>query len=335
MKLVFAILVFAFNVIVRDGSVVGSLLLAIGLTILVSSVFGAMSRAARQGHEASEARSSTKHRSPKSAKSSEKKPAPAIKDGDIGPFVASMLERGNQDAVIRCIEEYVPDSWPMRQELIALVEEHGMLRRSFRIATLAGVAMPEEASSFSTQQSNLIADRARRMAFIHLHGTMNPRIEASLTRLVAGAEPLIAQSGTLRADLAESTANPQWGAQEEKELLRKLARMSNTLQAMNSDLAGDDFGALVQPEGIAALEAGPIPAADVGSILLTPREREVLALLAEGMSNPAIAGALYISERTVTTHLSRLYAKLDVSTRTEAIALAMRTGLVPTSGERA
>ncbi len=73
----------------------------------------------------------------------------------------------------------------------------------------------------------------------------------------------------------------------------------------------------------------------MGSILLTPREREVLALLAEGMSNPAIAGALYISERTVTTHLSRLYAKLDVSTRTEAIALAMRTGLVPTSGERA
>jgi DNA-binding CsgD family transcriptional regulator len=59
---------------------------------------------------------------------------------------------------------------------------------------------------------------------------------------------------------------------------------------------------------------------------LTPREREVLALLAEGRSNPAIAEALFISERTVTTHLSRLYAKLDVSTRSEAIALAMRNG---------
>jgi len=41
----------------------------------------------------------------------------------------------------------------------------------------------------------------------------------------------------------------------------------------------------------------------------------VLALLAEGKSNPAFAEALYISQRTVTTHRSRLYAKLDVSTR--------------------
>jgi non-specific serine/threonine protein kinase len=67
---------------------------------------------------------------------------------------------------------------------------------------------------------------------------------------------------------------------------------------------------------------------------LTPRERVVLALLAEGLSNPAIAEALFISERTVTTHLSRLYAKLDVSTRAEAIALAMRTGLVDAPAAR-
>jgi non-specific serine/threonine protein kinase len=67
---------------------------------------------------------------------------------------------------------------------------------------------------------------------------------------------------------------------------------------------------------------------------LTPREREVLGLLAEGMSNPAIAEALYISQRTVTTHLSRLYAKLDVSTRSEAIAHAVRMGLVTAQVER-
>jgi DNA-binding CsgD family transcriptional regulator len=70
---------------------------------------------------------------------------------------------------------------------------------------------------------------------------------------------------------------------------------------------------------------GPGPEADGD---LTPREREVLALLAEGKSNAAIAEELFISQRTVTTHLSRLYAKLDVSTRTEAIALAVRMGLV-------
>lgn len=74
--------------------------------------------------------------------------------------------------------------------------------------------------------------------------------------------------------------------------------------------------------------AAPAIAAEVDDHDLTPREREVLALLAAGKSNAAIADALFISQRTVTTHLSRLYAKLDVSTRSEAIAHAMRLGLV-------
>ena len=51
-------------------------------------------------------------------------------------------------------------------------------------------------------------------------------------------------------------------------------------------------------------------------------------LLVEGKSNPDITESLFISQRTVTTHLSRLYAKLDVSTRTSAIAIAMRSGLI-------
>ncbi len=92
---------------------------------------------------------------------------------------------------------------------------------------------------------------------------------------------------------------------------------------------------------VTRLRAVPLPeltmhgaAPDDDDIGLTPREREVLALLAEGLSNPAIAEALFISERTVTTHLSRLYAKLDVSTRSEAIARAIRLGLVDTPAAR-
>jgi predicted ATPase/DNA-binding CsgD family transcriptional regulator len=64
---------------------------------------------------------------------------------------------------------------------------------------------------------------------------------------------------------------------------------------------------------------------------LTPREREVLRLLVEGKSNADIADELFISQRTVTTHLTRLYAKLDVSSRTAAISAAIRMGIaVPT-----
>ncbi len=61
---------------------------------------------------------------------------------------------------------------------------------------------------------------------------------------------------------------------------------------------------------------------------LTDRQLDVLRLLAEGNSNPAIAEALFISERTVTTHLTRIYDRLDVSTRTEAVARATQLGLV-------
>ena len=61
---------------------------------------------------------------------------------------------------------------------------------------------------------------------------------------------------------------------------------------------------------------------------LTPREREVLRLVVAGRSNPEIAAALFLSRRTVTTHLTRIFAKLGVAGRAEAAVLAVRRGLV-------
>ncbi len=60
---------------------------------------------------------------------------------------------------------------------------------------------------------------------------------------------------------------------------------------------------------------------------LTPREREVLALLADGFDAPAIAGRLVISPETVRTHIQRILRKLDVHSRGEAIALVAHSGL--------
>ena len=57
---------------------------------------------------------------------------------------------------------------------------------------------------------------------------------------------------------------------------------------------------------------------------LTPREREVLSLLADGSSQEQIAEALFISPKTVATHIQRILTKLGVRSRTQAVALALR-----------
>jgi two-component system nitrate/nitrite response regulator NarL len=61
---------------------------------------------------------------------------------------------------------------------------------------------------------------------------------------------------------------------------------------------------------------------------LSPREQEILDLLAVGASAPDIASQLYLSTATVKTHLHNLYRKLDVSDRAAAVAEGMRRGLI-------
>jgi DNA-binding NarL/FixJ family response regulator len=69
-------------------------------------------------------------------------------------------------------------------------------------------------------------------------------------------------------------------------------------------------------------DRGPAPFAD-----LTEREREVLDLIARGLTNPAIAQRLFLSEKTVRNHVSNIFAKLHVSGRAEAVARARDAGL--------
>jgi NarL family two-component system response regulator LiaR len=61
---------------------------------------------------------------------------------------------------------------------------------------------------------------------------------------------------------------------------------------------------------------------------LTEREREVLALMVEGLNNTQIAGRLTVSPSTIKSHVSNILSKLGVSSRTEAVTLALRHGLV-------
>jgi len=64
-------------------------------------------------------------------------------------------------------------------------------------------------------------------------------------------------------------------------------------------------------------------------LAITPRELEILGLIAKGLSNREIAGRLFVSENTVKTHSSRLFDKLGAKRRTQAVQIAKDFGLLP------
>jgi DNA-binding NarL/FixJ family response regulator len=70
------------------------------------------------------------------------------------------------------------------------------------------------------------------------------------------------------------------------------------------------------------------PCASSGDSVLTARERQVLVLIAKGLTNRAIADALAISDRTVDRHVSNILTKLDLASRSAATAYAYEHGLV-------
>jgi DNA-binding NarL/FixJ family response regulator len=77
---------------------------------------------------------------------------------------------------------------------------------------------------------------------------------------------------------------------------------------------------------VRTVDEGSEAAEEVGG--LTPRELGVLRLIAAGRTNPEIGKALYISPKSASVHVSRILAKLDVKTRTEAAGVAHRLGLL-------
>jgi DNA-binding CsgD family transcriptional regulator len=67
----------------------------------------------------------------------------------------------------------------------------------------------------------------------------------------------------------------------------------------------------------------------VSQLCITPRELEILGLIATGLSNREIAGRLFVSENTVKTHSSRLFDKLGAKRRTQAVQIGKTARLIP------
>jgi DNA-binding NarL/FixJ family response regulator len=100
----------------------------------------------------------------------------------------------------------------------------------------------------------------------------------------------------------------------------KEAPQETLARAIERVAAGDTY---VDP-GLMAEFVGGRDQADI----LTPREREILQLLADGMSNVDVADKLFISQETVKSHVRHILAKLEADTRTQAVAIALREAMI-------
>ena len=123
---------------------------------------------------------------------------------------------------------------------------------------------------------------------------------------------------------------------KEGELIKK-ALESGAIAYLLKDVSADDLARAIRaayagrstlsPEAAQALvqvaSQPPVPGLD-----LTEREREVLALLVEGLNNTQIAGRLTVSPSTIKSHVSNVLSKLGVASRTEAVTLALRSRII-------
>jgi DNA-binding NarL/FixJ family response regulator len=127
--------------------------------------------------------------------------------------------------------------------------------------------------------------------------------EAAIAALLAGAHAALPRSASGEQIATAAAAAAQGLAVLPRTLLETLLTPDRSIAALPRD--GED-----------------------GDVTLTPRERDILAALADGASNKLIARRLGISFHTVKFHVASILAKLDAETRTEAVARAARLGLV-------
>jgi DNA-binding NarL/FixJ family response regulator len=134
-----------------------------------------------------------------------------------------------------------------------------------------------------------------------------PRRDALLTLLAAGARGVLPDDST-----AEEIAAASEAAAAGLVILPS-EQVAHLVGSRPAASAARDF------PGARDRSASPV---------LTPREREILAMLAEGLPNKLIASRLGISDHTVKTHLEAIFDKLGASNRAEAVARAVRSGLL-------
>jgi DNA-binding NarL/FixJ family response regulator len=215
------------------------------------------------------------------------------------------------------IRQAVAENGQGRKEITCLiVDDHEVVREGLRLSLSRAphIRVVGEASDGATAVA--LAERRKPDVVImdvRMPGMDGLEATKILTEKVPETAVLIFTAYSERSLLGRGLES---GA---KGYILKEAPHQTLLKAIDKVVAGDGF---VDPALMPAFLG------DARDEMLTGREREILQLLADGMSNADVAARLFISQETVKSHVRHILTKLEADTRTHAVAIALRDAII-------
>jgi DNA-binding NarL/FixJ family response regulator len=206
----------------------------------------------------------------------------------------------------------------MPDEITCLIaDDHEVVREGLRLSLLRSphIRIVGEAADGETAVS--LAERRRPDVVImdlRMPGMDGLEATQQIVERVPGTRVLVFTAYSERSLLARGLESGATG------YVLKEAPHETLLRAIERVAAGESF---IDPALMPAFVQGR-----EGAETLTQREREILQLLADGMSNADVADRLYISQETVKSHVRHILAKLEADTRTQAVAIALREAMI-------
>jgi DNA-binding NarL/FixJ family response regulator len=207
---------------------------------------------------------------------------------------------GRQEAEITCL----------------IVDDHEVVREGLRLSLSRAPHI--RVIGEATDGAAAVALAVRRRPDVVIMDVRMPGMDGlEATRLLSERAPEVAVLiFTAYSERSLLTRGLESGA---KGYVLKEASHQTLLRAIEKVVAGEGY---VDPALMPSFLGGR------GDELLTAREREILQLLADGMSNADVAARLYISQETVKSHVRHILAKLEADTRTHAVAIALREAII-------
>jgi DNA-binding NarL/FixJ family response regulator len=205
----------------------------------------------------------------------------------------------------------------MASEITCLIaDDHEIVREGLRLSLSRAPHIRVVGEASDGESAISLAERRRPdvvVMDIRMPGMDGLEATKALTDLLPGTNVLLFTAFSERSLLGRGLESGARG------YLLKEATNETLVRAIEKVAAGDGY---VDPALM------PTFLSRDSQDLLTPREREILQLLADGMSNADVAAKLFISQETVKSHVRHILAKLEADTRTHAVAIAIRDSII-------